>query len=66
MSEQNVVSYRQITAKDLPLHCPTPDMPAWKAHPRVFLQIEQTGEAACPYCGTKYRLLDWPLKGKRH
>lgn len=66
MSEQNAVSYRQVRAADLPLHCPTPDMPAWKSHPRVFLQIEQTGEASCPYCGARYKLLDWPLKGGHH
>jgi uncharacterized Zn-finger protein len=26
----------------------------WNAHPRVFLPIEKTGEALCPYCGTRY------------
>lgn len=68
MSEvtQNVVSYRQVSAKDLPLHCPAPDMVQWNAHPRVFLDIARTGEASCPYCGTRYKLLDWPLKGGHH
>jgi hypothetical protein len=28
----------------------------WNAHPRVFLPIEKTGEALCPYCGTRYTL----------
>ncbi len=28
----------------------------WNAHPRVFLPIEKTGEALCPYCGTLYTL----------
>ena len=28
----------------------------WNAHPRVFLPIEKTGEALCPYCGTQYTL----------
>ena len=46
----------EITAADLPLHCPTPSMLLWNAHPRVFMPIEQTGEALCPYCGTKYTL----------
>lgn len=47
----------EISAADLPLHCPMPDMLLWNAHPRVFLPIEKTGEALCPYCGTRYRLL---------
>ncbi|GAA5784795.1 zinc-finger domain-containing protein [Chitiniphilus shinanonensis] len=46
----------EVTAKDLPLHCPTPDQVKWNSHPRVFLPIEKTGEALCPYCGTRYRL----------
>ena len=47
---------REVTAKDLPLHCPTPDMSRWDSHPRVFLPIQETGEARCPYCGTLYIL----------
>jgi uncharacterized Zn-finger protein len=46
----------EITAADLPLHCPTPSQVLWNAHPRVFLPIEKTGEALCPYCGTLYVL----------
>ncbi|MDR3413986.1 MAG: zinc-finger domain-containing protein [Formivibrio sp.] len=46
----------EVTAHDLPLHCPMPDMVKWNSHPRVFLDIATTGEALCPYCGTKYRL----------
>lgn len=46
----------EVTSKDLPLHCPMPSMLLWNAHPRVVLPIEQTGEALCPYCGTRYRL----------
>jgi len=46
----------EVTAADLPLHCPMPSMLLWNAHPRVFLPIEKTGEALCPYCGTKYIL----------
>lgn len=44
----------EVTAKDLPLHCPTPDAPLWARHPRVFLDPLKTGEAYCPYCGTRY------------
>ena len=46
----------EVTQSDLPLHCPMPDMLLWNAHPRVFLPIEKTGEALCPYCGTRYIL----------
>ena len=33
-----------------------PSQMLWNAHPRVFLPIEKTGEALCPYCGTLYML----------
>jgi uncharacterized Zn-finger protein len=31
-------------------------MPLWCHHPRVFIDVATTGEGACPYCGTVYRL----------
>ena len=43
-----------VTAHDLPLHCPRPGAPLWARHPRVFLDVLKTGSAACPYCGTRY------------
>lgn len=43
---------------DLPLSCPAPDMALWNSHPRVYLPIEKTGHAQCPYCGAKYTLED--------
>jgi len=45
-----------ISSNDLPLHCPLPDMSLWNSHPRVYLPIEKTGAAKCPYCGTEYTL----------
>jgi uncharacterized Zn-finger protein len=45
-----------VTAADLPLYCPNPAMPLWSSHPRVFLDVAATGEAMCPYCGTRYHL----------
>lgn len=45
----------QITADDLPLSCPMPDMPLWSQHPRVFIPIED-GEGHCPYCGNTFLL----------
>lgn len=44
----------EISAHDLPLHCPTQKAPLWSQHPRVFLDVMQTGEAVCPYCSTRY------------
>jgi uncharacterized Zn-finger protein len=49
-------TYR-VTAKDLPLHCPQPEMYLWNSHPKVFLPIEKTGEAKCPYCSASYELV---------
>ena len=45
-----------ISKDDLPLHCPLPEMSLWNSHPRVYLPIEQTGKAKCPYCGTEFTL----------
>jgi len=35
-------------------------MMLWNSHPRVYLPIQKTGEALCPYCGTKYLLIGGP------
>lgn len=44
----------EVTDKDLPLHCPTPEMTLWNAHPRVFIDVTRSGQAMCPYCGTRF------------
>lgn len=46
----------EVTADQLPLHCPLATQNLWNTHPRVYLPVEATGEARCPYCGTLYRL----------
>ncbi len=46
----------EVSAKDLPLHCPTGNVAQWASHPRVFLDVNKTGEVACPYCGTQYKM----------
>lgn len=53
----------EVTAADLPLHCPMPSMKLWDAHPRVYMPIEKTGESLCPYCGTRYVLKGGPTAG---
>ena len=46
----------EVSSADLPLSCPQTNQKLWNAHPRVFLPIEESGEASCPYCGTHYAL----------
>ena len=46
----------EVSEGDLPLHCPLPEMSLWNSHPRVFLPIEETGQAKCPYCGAEFVL----------
>lgn len=45
-----------VTRADLPLACPMPGMYLWNSHPRVYLPIETSGFAKCPYCGAEYTL----------
>ena len=46
----------EVRYSDLPLSCPMPGMYLWNSHPKVYLPIEETGEAMCPYCGAAYYL----------
>ncbi|NOX08647.1 MAG: zinc-finger domain-containing protein [Gammaproteobacteria bacterium] len=46
----------EVSKEELPLHCPRSDDSLWDAHPRVFLDIEVSGEVKCPYCGAHYVL----------
>lgn len=48
----------KVVRADLPLSCPTPEMVLWNSHPRVYLPIENTGKAQCPYCGATFELED--------
>ncbi len=56
MSEKDAQKSIIVTAKDLPLHCPMPEMVSWNSHPRVFLDVVDTGSVRCPYCSTVYTL----------
>jgi uncharacterized Zn-finger protein len=56
--EPNAENKYEVTRADLPLHCPMDGMHLWNSHPRVYLPIEATGKAKCPYCGADYTLVD--------
>ncbi len=46
----------EVRAHDLPLSCPMPGMYLWNSHPKVYLPVEEAGEARCAYCGADYFL----------
>jgi len=54
--QPNARSQYEVTAEDLPLSCPMPGMQLWNSHPRVFLPVERTGWAKCPYCSAEFTL----------
>ena len=54
--QPNAQNQYEVTPADLPLSCPMPGMQLWNSHPRVYLPIEQTGWAKCPYCSAEYTL----------
>ncbi len=54
----NAENRYEVTRADLPLSCPMPAMALWNSHPRVYLPIEKTGRAKCPYCGADFYLKD--------
>lgn len=54
LKQANAVSHYEVSRADLPLHCPMDDMTLWNSHPRVYLDIETSGRAKCPYCGAEY------------
>jgi uncharacterized Zn-finger protein len=56
--QPNAENQYTVTRADLPLQCPLEGMSLWNSHPRVYLPIEETGTAKCPYCGADYTLED--------
>jgi uncharacterized Zn-finger protein len=54
--EPNAENRYDVTRADLPLSCPMPGMQLWNSHPRVYLPIEKSGWAKCPYCSAEYFL----------
>ena len=55
--QSNAKDRYTVSRDDLPLSCPMPGMSLWNSHPKVYLPIEKTGEAKCPYCGADYSLV---------
>jgi len=53
----NAENQYTVGESDLPLSCPMPGMSLWNSHPRVYLPIEDSGRARCPYCGAEYTLV---------
>jgi uncharacterized Zn-finger protein len=58
--QPNAENHYYVTPADLPLSCPMPGMYLWNSHPRVYLPIEETGSAKCPYCGATFSLVRQP------
>ncbi len=58
LKSPNADNRYEVTTDDLPLSCPTPAMHLWNSHPRVYLAVEATGSAKCPYCGALFVLKD--------
>ncbi len=56
--KEGVRTVIQVRRDELPLSCPRPGEAVWNMHPRVYLPIEKTGDAVCPYCGARYHLVD--------
>jgi uncharacterized Zn-finger protein len=60
----------EVTATDLQgpgvVFCPNPKQALWSNHPRVYLDVASTGQAACPYCGTVYKLKAGEKVGHGH
>jgi uncharacterized Zn-finger protein len=58
LASANTQTVYEVSRADLPLSCPTHEQKLWNSHPRVYLPIEETGTATCPYCSAKYVLID--------
>jgi len=58
LTQANAAKVYSVRRTDLPLHCPMPDSYLWNSHPKVYLPIEKTGRATCPYCSATYELVD--------
>ena len=58
MKESTAEAVVLVTRDQLPMHCPPPGSSLWDSHPRVYIPLEDSGEAVCPYCGRRFRLVE--------
>ena len=56
-TQANAAKHYTVRHQDLPVSCPMLDMTLWNSHPRVYLPLEETGHAQCPYCGAEFTLV---------
>ena len=56
--QANARDHYTVTRDQLPLSCPLPAMALWNSHPRVYLPVEVTCTAKCPYCGATFTLAE--------
>jgi len=56
--QANAENRYDVRHADLPLSCPMPGMSLWNSHPKVYLPVEASGSAKCPYCGAVFTLKD--------
>lgn len=54
----NETRVHEVLRNILPIHCPMPGTSLWDSHPQVYIPVEETGQARCPYCGCLYILKD--------
>ena len=54
----NETMVHEVHSNVLPIHCPMPGSSLGDSHPRVYIPVEETGSAKCPYCGCVYVLKD--------
>jgi len=47
-----------VNSSDLPVSCPSRDMSTWDSHPKIYMEMSESGEAVCQYCGAQYILDD--------
>jgi uncharacterized Zn-finger protein len=63
-SQKRELPVVDVRADELPAYCPNPSMPVWNHHPRVYLELADSRPVLCPYCGTRYRLVEDPEGGR--
>ncbi len=45
----------KVTSTDS-ICCPPKESTLWNQHPRVYLDLDESGEVNCPYCGNQFIL----------